>query len=150
MLRVIKRLKEAVNIPLKQLFLVPMPILKNTKKIMKVYIQLIINEMLPNIAAEDLADYIDVFCEQGFFRVEDMIRICEAGAKYGLKPKLHVNQLKQHWGIQAGIKLGAVSLDHLETMNGAEIKALAVVILLVHYCQRQHFSFACNTSPQGN
>jgi imidazolonepropionase len=125
MLRVIKRLKEAVNIPVKATFLGAHAYPEKYKEDHEGYIQLIINEMLPNIAAEDLADYIDVFCEQGFFSVEDTIRICEAGAKYGLKPKLHVNQLNSIGGIQAGIKLGAVSLDHLETMNGAEIKALA-------------------------
>ena len=66
------------------------------------YIKLIIDEMLPNIAKENLADYIDVFCEQGFFSADEMKRICEAGMKYGLKPKLHVNQLNSIGGIRSG------------------------------------------------
>lgn len=125
MLRVIKRLKETVSIPVKATFLGAHAYPEKYKEDHEGYIQLIINEMLPNIAAENLADYIDVFCEKGFFTVDDMIRICEAGAKYGLKPKLHVNQLNSISGIEAGIKLNAISLDHLETMNDAEIKALA-------------------------
>ncbi|QEC66268.1 imidazolonepropionase [Panacibacter ginsenosidivorans] len=125
MLRVIKRLKESVSIPVKATFLGAHAYPEKYKEDHEGYIQLIINEMLPNIAAEELADYIDVFCEQGFFSVDDMIRICEAGAKYGLRPKLHVNQLNSIGGIEAGIKLGAISLDHLETMNDAEINALA-------------------------
>ncbi len=89
------------------------------------YINQIINEMLPVIAAEGLADYIDVFCETGFFSVEDTTLICKAGAAYGLKPKLHVNQLNSIGGIQAGIKANAVSLDHLETMTAQDITDLA-------------------------
>jgi imidazolonepropionase len=81
--------------------------------------------MLPVIAEEQLADFIDVFCEEGFFSVEEMQRICEAGATYGLKPKLHVNQLNSIGGIEAGIGLNAVSLDHLETLTEDEIKHLS-------------------------
>ncbi|CAN5778628.1 imidazolonepropionase [soil metagenome] len=125
MLRVIKRLKISSAIPIKATFLGAHAYPENYKDNHEGYLQLIINEMLPNIAKENLADYIDVFCEQGFFTVKDMIRVCEAGARYGLQPKLHVNQLNSIGGIEAGIQLGAVSLDHLETMNDAEIKALA-------------------------
>ena len=80
--------------------------------------------MLPAIAAEKLADYIDVFCETGFFSAEETISICRAGAAYGLKPKLHVNQLNSIGGIEAGIELNALSLDHLETLTDDEIKLL--------------------------
>lgn len=124
-LRVIKRLKETANIPVKATFLGAHAYPEKYKDDHEGYIKLIINEMLPNIAAEGLADYIDVFCEKGFFSVEEMIRVCEAGAKYGLKPKLHVNQLNSIGGIEAGIKLGAVSLDHLETMTDKDIRLLA-------------------------
>ena len=81
--------------------------------------------MLPVIAAEKLADYVDVFCENGFFSVKEMQQICEAAKQFGLKPKLHVNQLNSIGALQAGIELGAVSLDHLETMTEADITALA-------------------------
>ena len=125
MLRVIKRLKETVNIPIKATFLGAHAYPEQYKEDHEAYINLIINEMLPSIARENLADYIDVFCEKGFFSVEEMIRICEAGAKYGLKPKLHANQLNSIGAIEAGIKLGAVSLDHLETMTEEDVNLIA-------------------------
>lgn len=125
MLRVIKRLKASASIPIKATFLGAHAYPEKYKEDHEGYLQLIIHEMLPNIAKENLADYIDVFCEKGFFTTEDMIRVCEAGAKYCLQPKLHVNQLNSIGGIEAGIDLGAVSLDHLETMNDTEITALA-------------------------
>jgi imidazolonepropionase len=86
---------------------------------------MLINEMLPVIAKEKLADYIDVFCEKGFFSTEEMEIICKAGVSYGLKPKLHVNQLNSIGGIQSGINLNAVSLDHFETMTAEDINALS-------------------------
>jgi len=125
MLRVIKRLKETVNIPIKATFLGAHTYPEKYKDDHEGYIQLIIKEMLPNIAIEKLADYIDVFCEKGFFSVDEMIRICEAGAKYGLKPKLHVNQLNSIGGIEAAIRLNAVSADHLETMTEQDIQLLS-------------------------
>jgi imidazolonepropionase len=81
--------------------------------------------MLPEIATEKLADYIDVFCEKGFFSPEETETICKAGIAYGLKPKLHVNQLNSIGGIETGIALDALSLDHLETLSDAEIKLLS-------------------------
>jgi imidazolonepropionase len=81
--------------------------------------------MLPNIAKENLADYIDVFCEHGFFSADEMKRICEAGVKYNLKPKLHVNQLNNIGGIEAAIELNALSVDHLETMTENDIQKLS-------------------------
>ena len=88
------------------------------------YINLIINEMLPKIAGEGLADYIDVFCEKVAFSVEEMEQVLEAGAKYDLKPKVHVNQFYCLGGIAAAIKHGAVSVDHLEVVNDEDIAAL--------------------------
>src|SRR4030095_15828004 len=89
------------------------------------YINLLVNEMLPRIAKEKLADYIDVFCENGFFSPTETETICKAGLQYGLKPKIHANQLSLSGGTQVGVKLGAVSVDHLETMDQDAIHALA-------------------------
>ncbi|CAN5280896.1 imidazolonepropionase [soil metagenome] len=126
MLRVIKRLKDVSPIPVKATFLGAHAYPEKYKNDHAGYIKMIIEEMLPNIAKENLADYIDVFCEQGFFSVEEMVGICTAGAQHGLKPKLHVNQLNSIGGIAAGIALNAISLDHLETMNDEDINALSI------------------------
>lgn len=125
MLRVIKKLKAQFNIPIKATFLAAhtYPVLYKDNH--QAYIDLIINEMLPVIAAEKLADYIDCFCETGFFSPQEMEAICKAGVSYGLKPKLHVNQLNSIGGIEAAIKLNALSVDHLETMKDADVRALA-------------------------
>src|SRR5690606_18451267 len=88
------------------------------------YLNLIIREMLPQVAGEGLADYMDVFCEQGFFSVEETDRLLEAGWKYGLKPKIHANQLHRSGGVQIGVKHHAVSVDHLESMGTDEIECL--------------------------
>jgi imidazolonepropionase len=89
------------------------------------YIDLLINDMLPVIAAEKLADYIDVFCETGFFSQEEMEQVCRAGMQYGLKPKLHINQLNSIGGLQKAIALNAVSVDHLETMTEEDVADIA-------------------------
>ncbi|HMI79627.1 MAG TPA: imidazolonepropionase, partial [Ferruginibacter sp.] len=124
MLRVIKKLKERSAISIKSTFLgahtYPLEFKDNHQE----YINSIIHEMLPVIAKEKLADYIDVFCETGFFSPEEMEIICEAGKLYGLKPKLHVNQLNSIGGIESAIKLNALSVDHLETMTDADIAQL--------------------------
>jgi imidazolonepropionase len=125
MLRVIKRLKETSPIPIKATFLGAHTYPQEYKNNHQGYIDILINEMLPIIAKEQLADYIDVFCETGFFSPEEAIQICEAGKKYGLIPKIHANQLNLSGGVQAGIQLGALSVDHLETMDEETIKALA-------------------------
>ncbi len=125
MLRVIQRLKEVATIPVKATFLGAHAYPLQFKNDHEAYIKLIIDEMLPNIAKENLADYIDVFCEQGFFSVDEMKRVCEAAMKYGLKPKLHVNQLNSIGGIKAAIELNALSVDHLETMTENDIEQLA-------------------------
>ncbi len=126
MLRVIKKLKQQSDLTIKSTFLAAHTYPLAYKENHAAYINSIINEMLPVIAAEKLADYIDVFCEKGFFSVEEMETICKAGAAVGLKPKLHVNQLNSIGGLQAGIALGAVSLDHLETMSDEDVQSLAV------------------------
>ncbi len=125
MLRVIKKLKQKSPLTIKATFLGAHTYPPEFKDNHQGYIDLIINEMLPAIATEKLASYIDVFCETGFFSPEETDTICRAGLKYGLKPKLHVNQLNSIGGIEAGQKLNAVSLDHLETLTGEEIELLS-------------------------
>ncbi len=125
MLRVIRKLKELSPIPIKATFLGAHTYPLEYKDDHQGYIDLIIGEMLPVIATEKLADYIDVFCEKGFFTPEETETICRAGMKYGLKARIHANQLNLSGGVQTGVKLGAVSVDHLETMDEAAIQALA-------------------------
>lgn len=125
MLRVIKRLKTAFPIPIKATFLAAHAYPKEFKNDHQGYINLIINEMLPAIAEENLADYIDVFCEKGFFSVEETEQILNAGAKYGLKPKIHVNQLSISGGAQIGVKNNAISVDHLEETDAEVLNCLA-------------------------
>jgi len=124
MLRTIRRLKENAPIPVKATFLAahayPLEYSQNKEG----YVNLIINEMLPKVAGEGLAEYIDVFCERGFFEVAETERILEAGWKYGLKPKIHANQLYASGGVQVGVKCNALSVDHLECVGEPEIEAL--------------------------
>ena len=124
MLRVIKKLKERSSLSIKSTFLGAHAYPPEYSQDHRGYMDSIINEMLPVIGKEKLADYIDVFCENGFFSPGEMETICKAGMKYGLRPKLHVNQLNSIGGIESGIKLNAVSLDHLETLNDSEIAEL--------------------------
>ncbi len=125
MLRVIKKLKEKSAIKIKSTFLGAHTFPTIFKENHQGYINEIINEMLPVIAQEKLADYIDVFCESGFFSAEEMEQICNAGLQYGLKPKLHINQLNSIGGIQSAIKMNALSVDHLETMTDQDIQDLS-------------------------
>ncbi|MEJ7823469.1 MAG: imidazolonepropionase, partial [Chitinophagaceae bacterium] len=125
MLRVIKKLKEKSSLSIKSTFLGAHTYPLEFKENHEGYIDLIVNKMLPVIAKEKLADYIDVFCETGFFSPEETETICRAAMQYGLKPKLHVNQLNSIGAIEAGIKLKALSLDHLETLSPAEINVLS-------------------------
>ncbi|MBN8837714.1 MAG: imidazolonepropionase [Sphingobacteriia bacterium] len=125
MLRVIKRLKNKVPIPVKATFLGAHTYPQLFKNDHKAYLKLITDEMLPAIARENLADYIDVFCEEGFFSVAETKYICEKGLQYGLKPKIHANQLSLNGGVEAGVEMHAVSVDHLETMDDKAIAALA-------------------------
>ncbi|HEY8387931.1 MAG TPA: imidazolonepropionase, partial [Parasegetibacter sp.] len=124
MLRVIKRLKQDSSLLIKSTFLGAHSFPEKFRQDHEGYIKLIIEEMLPAIAAEGLADYIDVFCETGFFTPEQTERICLAGMEFGLKPKIHANQLNLSGGVETGVKLGAISVDHLETMDENTINLL--------------------------
>lgn len=124
MLRVIKRLKENYAIPIKATFLGAHAFPTQYKENHSAYIDLIINEMLPKIAEEKLADYIDAFLETGYFSVEETERIMEAGKKYGLTAKIHVNQFTAIEGIKACVKHGTRSVDHLEVVNDEDIEVL--------------------------
>lgn len=125
MLRVIRRLRQAAPIPVKASFLGAHAFPAEYRDDREGYIRLILEEMLPQIAAERLADYIDVFCEQGFFNPEETGRILRAGRSYGLKPKIHANQLAVSGGVEVGVRHGALSVDHLESMDEASIAALS-------------------------
>ncbi|MBA6155321.1 imidazolonepropionase [Tenacibaculum sp. S7007] len=124
MLRVIKKLRENYKLPIKATFLGAHAFPAEYKNNKEGYINLIINEMLPKIAEENLAEFIDAFCETGYFSVEDTDRILEAGKKYELTPKVHVNQFTTIGGVQVSVKHNALSVDHLEVMNTEDIEAL--------------------------
>lgn len=124
MLRVIKRMKQESHMTIKSTFLGAHSFPQEYKQDHKGYLDLIINEMLPSISEEGLADYIDVFCENGFFSADETDLICKAGMQYGLIPKLHVNQMSSCGGIEIGIANDALSLDHLETLTDNEISML--------------------------
>lgn len=124
MLRVIKRIKDSSDIPIKATFLGAHAIPADFKDNRNGYMRLMIDEMLPRIADEGLADYCDVFCDRGFFTVEETDQILEAGWKYGLQPKIHANELANSGGIQIGVKHRALSVDHLEFTGEEEIRCL--------------------------
>ena len=125
MLRVIKRLKDRSGLAIKATFLGAHTYPSAYKEDHPGYIDLIINEMLPVIAREGLADYIDVFCEEGFFSPAETEQIVRAGMSHGLRPKIHANQLNLSGGVEVGVKLGALSVDHLETMDASTISMLS-------------------------
>ncbi len=124
MLRVIRRLKENTALTIRTTFLGAHAIPEEYKGRQEEYVNLIINEMIPLIATEELADYIDVFCEHGFFTVEDTERILMAGINYGMRPKIHANQLNFSGGIQTGVKYDALSVDHVDHIGAEEIEVL--------------------------
>lgn len=124
MLRVIRRLKENSPLTIKSNFLGAHGIPMEYRGHQEDYVDLVINEMIPMVAAEDLADFIDVFCDKGFFTCEDTERILVQGIKFGMKPKIHANEMAVSGGVQVGVKYGAISVDHLEQMGKAEIEAL--------------------------
>ena len=124
MLRVIKRLREKYPVAIKATFLGAHAFPAEYKENHTGYIDIIVNEMLPAIAKEKLADYIDAFCETGYFSVEETERIMEAGQKYGLPAKIHVNQFTAINGIAACVKHNALSVDHLEIVSDDDIEAL--------------------------
>jgi imidazolonepropionase len=124
MLRTIKHLKKLSPLTIKATFLgahaLPLEYIGRREE----YVDMVINEMIPRVATEELADYIDVFCDKGFFSTEDTERILMAGLKYGLIPKIHANELDYSGGIQVGVKYNALSVDHLEYTGDEEIEAL--------------------------
>jgi imidazolonepropionase len=124
MLRVIRKLKESFPVEIKATFLGAHAMPAKYKDDREKYIDIIINEMIPAVSSEGLADYIDVFCDRGFFTLDETERILMAGMKYGLRPKLHANELDFSGGIQAGVKYNALSVDHLECTGDEEIGAL--------------------------
>jgi imidazolonepropionase len=124
MLRVIRRIKENSPLEVRATFLGAHAIPAEYKDNREKYIDLIINEMIPVIASEELADFIDVFCDRGFFTVEETERILMAGMKYGLVAKIHANELDYSGGIQTGVRYNALSVDHLECTGDREIECL--------------------------
>ncbi len=122
MLRVARRIGRETPLTVRTTFLGAHAVPKNHTR--ESYVRLVIDEMIPAVANEQLADYVDVFCEDGFFTVEDTLQIAEAGKKFGMRPRLHANQLNRSGGVQAGVKCGAISVDHLENVGEEEITAL--------------------------
>lgn len=124
MLRVIHRLQNETPLTIKATLLAAHAIPMEYRQDQTKYVDYIINEMIPAAAGENLADYIDVFCDKGFFTVEDTDRMLNAGMKYGLRAKIHANELDYSGGVQIGVKYNALSVDHLEYIGDAEIAAL--------------------------
>lgn len=124
MLRVIKRLKKSSKAKIKATLLAAHAIPKAYKDNTDGFIDLVVNEMIPKVAHENLAEYIDVFCEKGYFSLEDTRRVIEAGKKYGLTPKIHVNQFNAFGGVGLSVAHDALSVDHLELMNPEDIEVL--------------------------
>ncbi len=124
MLRVIRRLRDAHPILVKSTFLGAHAYPAAYKSNPAGYIDLLINEMIPEVGRQQLADYIDVFCEENYFSCDDTARILEAGAAYGLIPKIHVNQFTISGGVRVGVDHGALTVDHLEVLDAADIAAL--------------------------
>lgn len=124
MLRVIRRLKEASLLTIKANFLGAHGVPLEYRGRQGDFVNLVINEMIPQVAKENLAEFIDVFCDTGFFTVEETARMLEAGTKHGLVPKIHANELDYSGGIEVGVKYGALSVDHLECVGEKEIATL--------------------------
>jgi len=124
-LRVIKKLKENFSLPIKATFLGAHAIPNKYKEKRAEYIQLIIDKLIPEIAKEKLADYIDVFCEKGYFTTTETNQILKAGRKYGLIPKIHVNQFNSIGGVKVGVKNNALSVDHLEVLTDEDLSILS-------------------------
>lgn len=124
MLRVIRRMKETAPVAVRSNFLAAHAFPREFADDHDGYVSLIVGEMLPEVAKEGLADFVDVFCDEGFFNVPQTKRILAAAAKYGMRPKIHANELARSGGIQLGVKYGALSVDHLEHTGDEEIAAL--------------------------
>ena len=124
MLRVIKKIAQETNLKIKSTFLGAHAVPEEFKANKKEYIDLMINEMLPKIDEGNLADFVDVFCEKGYFDLEDTSRILLAAKKYNLQPKIHVNQFNAFGGVALGVKHNALSVDHLEVLGDEDVEAL--------------------------
>ena len=124
MLRVVKRLNELSDITIKATFLGAHAFPTEYKENQEAYVDLVINEMIPAVSNEQLAEYIDVFCERNYFTAQQLDKILDAGAKVGLKPKIHVNQFSVMGGVGIGVKHRAVSVDHLEELSDEDVKVL--------------------------
>ena len=124
MLRVIKRLRETTPLTIRATFLGAHAVPAAYKGRQTAYVDLIVNEMIPAVAREGLAEFVDCFCDKGFFTCEETERILEAGANYGMHPKIHANELALSGGIQIGVKHNALSVDHLEFTGEAELDVL--------------------------
>ena len=124
MLRVIHRMKETAPVAVRSNFLAAHAFPREFADDHDGYVSLIVGEMLPEVAKEGLADFVDVFCDEGFFTIQQTERILAAAAKYGIRPKIHANELARSGGIQVGVKYGALSVDHLEHTGDEEIAAL--------------------------
>ena len=125
MLQVIKKLKETFPIPIKATFLGAHALPEKYKEKREEFIQLIINKMIPKIAEENLADYIDVFCEKGYFTPSETDLILKTGIKYGLIPKIHVNQFNSIGGVNVGVNNNALTVDHLEVLTDQDLSILS-------------------------
>lgn len=124
MLRVIRRMKETAPVAVRSNFLAAHAFPREFADDHDGYVSLIVGEMLPEVAKEGLADFVDVFCDEGFFTIQQTERILAAASKYGMRPKIHANELARSGGIQLGVKYGALSVDHLEHTGDEEIAAL--------------------------
>lgn len=123
-LRVIRRIKESAPLEVRSTFLGAHAVGRAYKGRQKEYVEHVCNDMIPAVAKEKLADFVDVFCDKGFFTVEETAKIIETGARYGLRAKIHANELAVSGGVEVGVKYNALSVDHLESMGEEQIEAL--------------------------
>ncbi|MBE6297296.1 MAG: imidazolonepropionase [Bacteroidales bacterium] len=123
-LRVIRRIKESAPLEVRSTFLGAHAVGRAYKGRQGEYVEHVCNDMIPAVAKEKLADFVDVFCDKGFFTVEETAKIIETGARYGLRAKIHANELAVSGGVEVGVKYNALSVDHLESMGEEQIEAL--------------------------
>ena len=124
MLRVIRRIRETAPLEVRATFLGAHAVARAYRGRQPEYVDLVCREMIPAVAREGLADFIDVFCDEGFFTVDETRRMLEVGHRYGLRPKIHANELAVSGGVEVGVACGALSVDHLERMGAAQIEAM--------------------------
>jgi imidazolonepropionase len=150
MLRVIRKLQSLVPLKIVPTFLGAHAVPPEYKGNQTEFVDMVINEMIPQVASEELSDYIDVFCDRGFFTVEDTERILTAGMKFGLKPKIHANELDYSGGIQTGVKYNALSVDHLEFTGDEEIECLLASETMPTILPGAAFFLGMNYAPARN